>query len=71
MVDPAGARPRPSDVAAGKRFRDQVRLVARVKFVAKIFDVPLDRPRSDSELLRALLRGEPAGDALKHLSLAL
>jgi len=42
-----------------------------VELVAEIFDVPLDRPRSDSELLRALLRGEPAGDALKHLSLAL
>ena len=62
---------RASDVAGGKRLGDQVRLIARVELVAEIFDVTLNRARRDSELLRALFRGEAAGDALKHLALTL
>jgi hypothetical protein len=58
------------DVAAGKSLGDQVRLVARMKFVAEIFDVPLDRSRRNAQLQGALLRGKPASDALKHLPLS-
>jgi hypothetical protein len=59
------------DVARGERLGDQVRLVARVQLVAEILDVPLDRARGDAELLRALLGGQSAGNALQDLALAL
>ena len=42
-----------------------------MQLVAEIFDVALDRAGSDAELLRALLRGKPAGDALQDLAFAL
>src|SRR5690348_7211376 len=61
----------PSDVPAGKRLGDEVRLVARVKLVAQILDMSFDRAGSNAELLGALLGGEPACDALKHFTLAL
>src|SRR5438309_7497844 len=60
-----------SDVAAGHRFGDKVRLVAGIKLVAKVLDVPFDGARRDSQFLGALLRREAARDALKHLALAL
>jgi len=42
-------------MAAGQSLGDEMRLVARVELVAEIFDVPLDRSRSNPELLSALL----------------
>jgi len=60
-----------SDVPRGERLGDQMRLVPGVELVAEIFDVALDSPRRDSELLSALLRGEPAGDTLQDLALTL
>jgi hypothetical protein len=58
-------------MTARKGLCDQVRLVPRMKLVAEIFDVALDRPWGDPELLGALLGGEPACDALKHFTLTL
>ena len=58
-------------MAAGERLGNQVRLVLGVELVAEVLDVPFDRPRSDPELLRALLGREAAGDALQHLALPL
>ena len=43
------------DVAGSERFCDKVGLVASVKLVAEIFDVPFDGTRRDAELLGALL----------------
>jgi hypothetical protein len=71
MVEERCALAAQLNVAARKGLGDKVRLVARVELVAKIFDVALDGPGRDPELLRALLRGEAAGDALEHLALAL
>lgn len=59
------------EVAGRERLCDQVRLVTGVQLVAQIFDVTLDGPRRDAQLLRALLRREAAGDALQHLALTL
>ena len=56
-------------MAAGERFGDQVRLVPGVQLVAQVLDVALDGARCDPELLRALFRGEAAGDALQNLAL--
>jgi hypothetical protein len=58
-------------MAAGQGLGDQVRLVFRVELVAEILDMALDGPRSDPELLGALLRRQTAGDALQHLALSL
>jgi len=66
----SGSVARQLDVAARKCLGDQVRLVARVELVAKIFDVPLNRPWRDPQLQRALLGRVPAGNALKHLNLS-
>jgi hypothetical protein len=59
------------EVAAGERLGDEVRLVPRMQLVAKVFDVPLDRPRGDPKLLRALLGRQALSDALQHLTLPL
>jgi hypothetical protein len=59
------------EVAAGERLGDEMRLVLGVQLVAEILDVPLNRPRSNPELLRALLRRQPAGDALQDLAFPL
>lgn len=64
-------RAAPSNMAAGERLRDEVRLVARVELVAEVFDVSLYGPWSDAELLRALLRRKTARDALKDVALAI
>jgi hypothetical protein len=60
-----------SDMSAGERLRDEVRLVACVQLVAEILDVPLDGARSDAELQGALFGGEAARDAFQHFALAL
>lgn len=59
------------DVAARERLGDEVRLVARVELIAQVLDVTLDGARGDPELLGALLRGEPASDALEDFPFAL
>lgn len=56
-------------MAARQGLGHQMRLIARVQLVAKILDVSLDRPWCDSELLRTLLGGESAGNALQDFSL--
>jgi hypothetical protein len=59
-----------SDVAARQGLGDQMRLIPSVQLVTKVLDVPLDRSRRNSKLLRALLRGKPACDALQDFTLA-
>lgn len=59
------------EVAAGERLGDQVRLIARMQLVPKVFDVSLDRPWGDPELLRALLGRQALSDALQHFTFPL
>ena len=42
------------EVAAGECLGHQVRLIPSVQLVAEVFDVPLNRARSNSELLGTL-----------------
>ena len=58
-------------MAGGERFCHEVRLVARMQFVAEIFDVALNGARRDTELLRALLGRQAERDALQDLALSL
>jgi hypothetical protein len=62
---------RGSDMPAGERFCNEVRLIAGMQFVAQILDVALDRSWRDSELLRALFGRKSARDALQDLALTL
>ena len=55
-------------MAARERLRHEVWLVAGMQLVAEVLDMALDGARSDSELLGALLRGEPASNALQDLA---
>ena len=48
-----------------------MRLVAGIQLVAQILDVALYRPRSDAELLSALLRGQAKRNALQDLALSI
>ena len=57
-----------SDVPAGERFRYEVRLVSGVQLVPKVFHVSFNGPRSDPELLRALLGRKAPCNALQHLA---
>lgn len=58
-------------MAARQRFGHEVWLVSGVQLVAKIFHVPFNGARSDSELLRTLLGGKATRNALKHFALSL
>lgn len=59
------------DVTAGERLGDKVRLVARVKLIAEVLDVPFDRAGRYAELLGTLLGGEAACDALENLAFSI
>jgi len=55
-------------VAASQRLSDEMGLVLGVELVAKVLDVPLNRPGRYPQLLRALFRGQAASNALQHLA---
>jgi len=59
------------DVAGRERLGNEMRLIARVELVAKIFDVALDGAWSNAQLQRTLLGGEAARDAFQDLALPL